>query len=84
MQRAEIRVTATWDDVAGVWVATSVDLPGLVAEAATEEALIEQLQEMIPDLIATSESLGLETPDFPPEVPLIVSTQRESLVRLRA
>ena len=32
-------VRAEWDEDAGVWVATSDDAPGLVAEADTAEAI---------------------------------------------
>lgn len=44
-------VRALWDDEASVWVATSEDVPGLVAEAATMEELIGKLKVMIPELL---------------------------------
>lgn len=44
-------VRAEWDDEAKVWVATSDDAPGLVAEADTEEALLAKLHVLIPDLL---------------------------------
>jgi len=46
-----IRVEATWDDEAQVWVATSDDVPGLVTEAKTTEELKAKLRRMIPELI---------------------------------
>ncbi|MBA3023472.1 MAG: DUF1902 domain-containing protein [Gammaproteobacteria bacterium] len=44
-------VRAEWDDEAKVWVATSDDVPGLVAEADTEEALLAKLHVLIPELL---------------------------------
>ena len=47
-------VRAEWDEVAGVWVATSDDVPGLATEAETMESLIEKLKTMIPELLAAN------------------------------
>jgi predicted RNase H-like HicB family nuclease len=44
-------VKAIWDQEVSVWVATSKDVPGLVAEAATTEELEQKLQVMIPELL---------------------------------
>ena len=44
-------VRAEWDEEAAVWVATSDDVPGLVAEADTAEALLEKLRALIPELL---------------------------------
>ena len=44
-------VLATWDGEAGVWVATSDDVPGLVTEAPSEDALNEKLRILIPELL---------------------------------
>lgn len=45
------RVTAIWDDEAGVWVATSDDIPGLVTEAADLDALVKRIRSVVPELI---------------------------------
>ncbi len=37
-----VEVSAIWDDEAGVWVVESEDVPGLVTEAETMEALKEK------------------------------------------
>ena len=42
-------IQADWDPEAGVWVATSEDVPGLATEAETIEALTEKLRVMIPE-----------------------------------
>ena len=44
-------VRTEWDTEAGVWVATSDDVPGLVTEAETMEQLIAKLRIMIPELL---------------------------------
>lgn len=44
-------VRAEWDAQAGVWVATSDDVPGLVTEAATIEDLDAKLKTLVPDLL---------------------------------
>jgi predicted RNase H-like HicB family nuclease len=51
MSNKMIIVRAMWDNTASVWVATSEDVPGLVAEANTLEALNAKLPVMIADLI---------------------------------
>src|SRR6201999_1781010 len=45
-------VTAKWDDEADVWVATSDDVPGLVTESKTFEALLKKLRTLVPELLA--------------------------------
>jgi predicted RNase H-like HicB family nuclease len=52
MEAKHIRIAAEWDEEAGVFVAQSADLPGLVTEAATAELLVEKLRVMIPELFA--------------------------------
>ena len=44
-------VRSMWDDDAGVWVATSDDVPGLVAEAESLDALSEKLEVLVPELL---------------------------------
>ena len=42
---------AFWDDEAGVWVAVSDLIPGLVTEAETVEQLAVKLESLIPELL---------------------------------
>lgn len=49
MQTYEVR--AHWDSEARVWWAESSDVPGLVAEAATHDALIDELKLLVPELL---------------------------------
>jgi predicted RNase H-like HicB family nuclease len=46
-----VRVDATWDEEARVWVAESDDVPGLVTEAESLEALLGKLRVLIPELL---------------------------------
>jgi len=60
MQRV---VHAEWDEEACVWVATSDDVPGLVTEAQTLEALSAKLERMVPELLlANGVSSGADVP----------------------
>jgi len=54
---ASYPVEATWDSEAGVWVATSEDVPGLATEAMTLEALTEKLRSLIPELLEANRLL---------------------------
>jgi hypothetical protein len=44
-------VEAFWDNEAGVWVATSEDVPGLTTEAPTLDALVERVNAVAPELL---------------------------------
>ena len=63
-------IHAEWDDEAGVWVATSDDVPGLATEADTQEQLIAKLKTLIPELL---EANGI---DAGPDVPFELLTRR--------
>ena len=43
-------VEARWDSEAGVWVAESDDIPGLVTEAESMNALVEKVRVLVPQL----------------------------------
>ncbi|WP_370677853.1 DUF1902 domain-containing protein [Pleomorphomonas sp. PLEO] len=49
--KTEFLVTATWDDEAEVWVATSDDIPGLVTEAPNLDLLRERILAVVPELL---------------------------------
>jgi hypothetical protein len=48
---AEYKVRLTWDDEAYVWMATSEDVPGLVLESGSIDALIERVKYAVPDML---------------------------------
>ena len=47
----EYTVLFSWDQEAGVWVATSEDIPGLVLECGSLDVLIERVRYAVPELI---------------------------------
>jgi Domain of unknown function (DUF1902) len=46
-----ITIKARWDVDASVWIATSDDVHGLVVEADTWPAMIEEVRLILPDLL---------------------------------
>ena len=48
----EYRIQMLWDADASVWVATSEDVPGLVLESGSFDALIERVRFAIPELLS--------------------------------
>lgn len=47
----ECKIKFTWDDEAAVWIATSDDVPGLVMESGSFDALVERVRFAIPELL---------------------------------
>lgn len=47
----EYVITFTWDNEANVWIATSNDIPGLVLESGSFDALLERTRFAIPELL---------------------------------
>jgi predicted RNase H-like HicB family nuclease len=58
-------VHAEWDDQAGVWVATSDDVPGLVTESKTFEALLKKLRTLVPELLELNGAMPKSTAPAP-------------------
>ena len=74
-RRSAVRVRAEWDDEAQVWVAESPNLPGLVTEADTIEALREKLRIIVPELLSYSPDLAS---GFLPEI-RVTSIRHDSI-----
>jgi predicted RNase H-like HicB family nuclease len=74
-----IVVRAVWDPEAGVWVAESEDVPGLVAEAESIEALEVKLPGLIQDLLGKDEGEGYDI-----EIPVHIIAESFSRVQVRA
>lgn len=49
-----------WDADAAVWVATSEDVPGLVLEGGSFDALIERVKLAVPELIGLNGECKLD------------------------
>jgi predicted RNase H-like HicB family nuclease len=78
MGAVTILVRAVWDSEAGVWVAESPDLPGLIVEADTSEELLGKLDAVIPELIVES---GFDTRGLP-QIPYCVMSEAVRKVRV--
>lgn len=48
----DLQIKMTWDSDAQVWVAESDDVPGLVMESGSFDALLERVRFAIPELLA--------------------------------
>lgn len=47
----ELLIKLTWDQEARVWIAESDDVPGLVLECGSFDALIERVRVTVPELL---------------------------------
>lgn len=79
MRGVVYHVQADWDPEAGVWVATSDDVPGLATEARTVEALAEKLRTMIPELLEANQLISSEQSDA---IAFELTSHRQERVRL--
>ncbi|MDZ7753958.1 MAG: DUF1902 domain-containing protein [Gammaproteobacteria bacterium] len=77
---AALAVEAEWDPEAGVWVATSEDVPGLATEAETLESLMAKLRVMVPELLEENGvDVGMAGGK---DVPLQLVSRREEILHL--
>jgi hypothetical protein len=53
-----ITINARWDPEASVWIAISNDIAGLVVEADTWPAMIEEVRLVLPELLELSGKRG--------------------------
>lgn len=60
----EYTVRLEWDDEAGVWIATSEDIPGLVLESGSFDALLERVRFAVPELLELNSSAAPLTLTF--------------------
>ena len=56
----EYNINVLWDAEAAVWVATSEDIPGLVLESGSLDALTERVKNAVPELLALNGGMGGE------------------------
>ncbi len=75
-------VEFAWDPEANVYVATSDDVPGLVAEAKTVEKLDEKVRYLIPLLLEENKHLFNDELDM--SVPIELLIQQRSILSLNA
>ena len=55
------KIRMLWDEDAQVWIATSEDVPGLVMESGSFDALIERLRIAVPELLQLN---GAAQPEY--------------------
>ena len=67
------RIIFRWDDKASVWIATSDDVPGLVLESSSFDALIEHVKQAVPELLREN---GISAQ----ECRLVYTTRREDII----
>lgn len=79
MTQITYKVEALWDSEAEVWVATSEDVPGLVTEASTIEALTQKLREMIPELIQMNRIMP---PDYVGSITFELTSHRQEFIEV--
>jgi predicted RNase H-like HicB family nuclease len=63
-QTGVYEIRAQWDSEAGVWVAESEDVPGLVAEGDSPNVLVQKLRTLIPELLELNSATGGRTASF--------------------
>lgn len=51
MNKSEYIINCLWDDDAGVWIASSKDVPGLVLESGSLDSLMERIRFALPEII---------------------------------
>lgn len=75
------KVTAMWDQEVDLWVVVDSNVPGLNAEAATQNEMVALLQQMIPELIELNglESMGGKNGR---EVPAVLIWQQSQMLAL--
>lgn len=77
-----VLVKAEWDDEAGVWVATSDDVPGLVAEHSDYRQLQQNVIDLIPILLIENGVIEAahEAQQVPVHIAASAVTNRRALV----
>lgn len=83
MSAIQYTVIVEWDDEASVYVATSDDVPGLVAEAPTLDEVREKVMALIPELLEDNAHL-LREPVVHGELVRLCVESSFSLERARA
>ena len=73
-------MNAEWDHDAHVWGATSDNVPGLITEADTMEALAQKLTFMIPDLLEANRAIAGGTIR---DILINLIAHREQLISIR-
>jgi hypothetical protein len=60
----EYIINTIWDNEARVWIATSENIPGLVLESGSLDALMERVRAAAPELLALNGTIEETVPLF--------------------
>ncbi len=74
-------IDVMWDAEVDVYLATSADVPGLVTEAGSLDALIERVKAIVPELLIDN---GLIRAGEPQELGLTFMARRSEIIRTAA
>lgn len=80
MEERSFYAKAEWDEEARVWHVVESDLPGLVAEAESPDALMAKLRVLVPELVELNRHLL----DWEPvgELPIQLMLQQVERIQL--
>ena len=73
----------SWDEEAGVWYVSETDFPGLVAEAETQQRLVEKVRDLVPELYDANRHL-VRRVDARGEVAIQLTLKRLETIGLAA
>lgn len=60
----DLAIKMAWDPEACVWIAESDDVPGLVLESGSFDALLERVRFAVPELLALNHAKTPLTPAY--------------------
>jgi hypothetical protein len=72
----EYLISLSWDSEASVWIATSEDIPGLVLESGSLDALIERVRFAAPELLSLNKKPEQQT------LSMCFRSERRELIRV--
>lgn len=73
-------VECEWDEEASVWYVAKSNVPGLAAEAPTQEAMDKLLHELVPHLVQLNLPQLIKSPET--EVPIELLCTKRANVRI--
>ena len=72
-----------WDEEAGIWYVSETDFPSLVAEAETQQGLVQKIRLLIPELHDANRHLvRSHSPDQ--EIVIQLTTRHRETIKLAA
>ena len=69
----EYKINFLWDDESSVWIAESDNIPGLVLESGSLDALVEKVKVAVPELLQLNN-------EYYQSINLLIHTQRRVVI----